>query len=214
MITLTATIAREGGDPIVLDYRNSLSIERSIFDRSDISMPSWGVISNGGKLKFVDTDGSIRALAEARLLKSGMAVTITLSNTISGASAPVGEFLTENWDYDNDRHNVSVSIKDELLKWQDILFSPIKYNPYAQKNWNGREIYEYLRNITPTEFDMSDFYKLDELTQTHLSNSSAEFFILDSKNLWSAWNTFCEAFQTHIYINNQNRTVCKYNGGN
>ena len=214
MITLTATIAREGGNSIVLDYRNSLSIERSIFDRSDISMPSWGVISNGGKLKFVDTDGSIRALVESRKLKSGMAVTITLSNTISGASAPVGEFLTENWDYDNDRHNVSVSIKDELLKWQDILFTAINYNPYDKNDWSGKKIYEFLHSITPSDFDMLAFDELDEATKTHLSNIAVAFFILDSKNLWSAWNTFCEAFQTHIYKNNQNRTVCKYNGGN
>ena len=214
MITLTATIAREGGNSIVLDYRNSLSIERSIFDRSDISMPSWGVISNGGKLKFVDTDGSIRALVEQRLLKSGMAVTITLSNTISGASASVGEFFTENWDYDNDSHNVSVSVKDELIKWQKILFTQIKYSPYAYKDWPAKEIYEYLNGITPKDFDMLAFNELDEITKTHLSNSKVEFFILDSENLWSAWNTFCEAFQTHIYKNNRGITACKYNGGN
>lgn len=210
MITLTAKITKDDGSKIVLNYRNSLSIERSIFDRSDITMPSWGVISNSGKLSFVDTDGSIRQLAEQRLLKSGMAVTLSLGNTLKNFIAPVGNFLTEDWSYDNDSKKVGVSISDELQKWQNILFIPKNYNPSDQQNLSGRDIYKFLYAETPTEFDVLPFDALDEETKTYLSTCFVEFFLLDSKNLWSAWNTFCVAFQSRIYKNNNGLTVCKH----
>lgn len=212
MITLTATIAREGGNSIVLDYRNSLSIERSIFDRSDISMPSWGVISNGGKLKFVDTDGSIRALVESRKLKSGMAVTITLSNTISGASAPVGEFLTENWDYDNDSHAVSVTIKDNLQELQDILIPTVNYDLNTQTNVTGEYVYNFLLGKTDPKYDFLHFSNLDEETQNTLRSFVIDLFLIDVSNLWAAWSSLCYACQLHIYKNNLGQTVCTIKG--
>lgn len=213
MITLTAEITKDDGSKIVLNYRNSLSIERSIFDRSDITMPSWGVISNSGKLSFVDTDGSIRQLAQQRRLKSGMRVTLSLGNTLKNISSPVGVFYTEDWSYDNDNKKASVAIADMLQKWQDILFAKISYNPSSAQNLSGKDIYDFLRSKTPSEFNVLSFDDLDDTTKEYLLSCSVEHLLFDSENLWSAWNSFCQAFQSRIYINNSGYTVCKHTRG-
>jgi hypothetical protein len=214
MITLTATITKLNGEFINLDYRNSLSLERNIQDRSDISMPSYGIISNGGSLRFIDADGSIRSLAEQRQLKSGMAVNFSLNNTSTNASAPVGEFLTVQWDYDKNNKQVFVAIRDELEEWQEILFTPIKYNPYFEKDLSFEWLYKYLYELTPSKYSMLEFEELDDVTKSIISNSKFEFFILEANNLWSAWTHLCQACLCHIYKTNNGRTVCRYNGGN
>lgn len=213
MITLSATITKDDGTTIELTQRNLISIEQSILERPDATMPYWGIISNSGKIKFIDVDGSIKVLAQEKLLKSGMRVSIKLTNTISSAFISVGEFFTEKWDYDNDTKNVTVSIKDELKKWQEILLTPIKYNPYSPKNLSARQIYEQLYTLTPTEFDMPTFDNLDDNTKNHLETCIVQFFILDFSNLWSAWNAFCEAFFVKIYKINNGNTICVFREG-
>lgn len=214
MITLTATITKLDGSFITLDYRNSMSLERNIQDRSDFKLPSFGIISNGGNLRFVDADGSVRFLAEQRQLKSGMAVNFYLNNTVSGASAPVGKFLTNQWDYDNNNKEVTVSLMDDLQEWQDLLITPVEYNPYFDKDLSFKWYYEYLYALTPSKYNLIAFSDLDEATQTVLSATMFEFFILNSKSIWGAWENLCEACQCHIYKRNDGKTTCRYNGGN
>jgi hypothetical protein len=214
MIVLTATITKENGSLINLTSRNSFSIERSIFDRSNFETADWGVISNGGNLKFVDSDGEIKRLAVLRQIKSGMLVNLYLENTLAKSKSNIGQFLTEKWNYDNDNRQVSVTFKDELEEWQDIVVEKVVYNPFAEKNLSFEWLYNYLFELTPSKYDMLKFESLDEDTKIILSNRKFEFFILDAKNLWSAWTQFCVACQCHIYKDNNGKTVCKYNGGN
>ena len=214
MITLTATITKSDGSLINLDYRNSLSLERTITDRSDLKLPSWGIISNGGNLRFVDSNGSVKRLAEQRLLKSGMTVIFHLTNTISGANSTVGEFLTSQWDYDDNSKQVSVSLQDELQEWQSILINQVHYNPFHEKDLSFGWLYGKIYELTPDKYSMLPFSELDIETQEVLSDTHFEFYILDANNLWGAWNQLCQACQCHIYKNNNGNTVCRYNGGN
>lgn len=214
MITLTATITKEDGSLINLNYKNSVSVERTILGRSNISMPSWGIISNTGNLRFIDTDGSIKNLAEQRLLKSGLQAIIYLENTLTSARNQIGEFLTDKWQYDNENRTVSVSLKDELRDWQDIIISPIRYNPYREKNYRCKWLYNYLYELTPSKYNMLPFESLDETTQNILSGTEFEFLVLHSKNLWNGWAQLCQACQCYIHKNNLGQTVFKYTGGN
>ena len=100
---------------IVINRRNIISLESSIFDRSDLKLPSFGIISNTGNIEFNDLDGEIKDYAERLLLQSGLSCEIRLNNTlVDGASELVAEMETDQWDYDNDNRVVSVSIKDDL----------------------------------------------------------------------------------------------------
>ena len=53
MITLTAEI-EINGKVILLNNKRIISISSKIFDRSDITRPSYGIISNTGELEFND----------------------------------------------------------------------------------------------------------------------------------------------------------------
>lgn len=217
MITLTATIEKQDGSLININYRNSVSLERSIIERSNIQLPSWGIISNGGNLTFIDTDGSIKEMIKTRQLTSGMKSNIYLSNTLSPNSyiENVGEFYTKKWNYDSDNKRVSVQLQDDLEEWQDILFQNVEYNPLKDDtDISLFEIYGYLYDYTPRKYNMLEPSDLDEQTQTHLKNIIVKYFILTANNLWSAWSKFAQASHTHIYKNNGGTTICRYNGGN
>jgi hypothetical protein len=213
MITLTATIEAENAI-INLNRNNVLSLNRSIVDRSDFSLPNWGIISNAGTATFVDKTGEILELinsAKVNNAKCHFALTNTLVN---GAEENVGEFYTADWDYDNDSREVSVSLQDDLEEWQDILINGISYDPYAQKNVTMQWVYDYLHSITPEKYNMLSFENLDTETQSVLQNAHIEYIIINAKNLWSAWDLLCQACQLHIYKDNDGITVCRYNGGN
>lgn len=214
MITLTATILTSDGTLLTIDKSNCKSLSRTITDRKNIDTPSFGIVSNSGSLTFIDAKGQIKQLLIAKVLKSGLETNLYLKNTISNISLPIGEFLTDKWDYDVNSKEVSVSLKDELSEWQDILVESVPYDPYAQKNLSCEWLYNYLYGLTPSKYGMLNYNSLDSETKEILSKTKFEFFILETKNLWNAWNQLCELCQCHIFKNNEGQTTCRYRGGN
>ena len=71
MITLTAKIYISETEVIEVDRRNMLGVDCSIFDRSDLKLPSFGIISNTGSLELNDGLGEILYFAENGLLDKG-----------------------------------------------------------------------------------------------------------------------------------------------
>lgn len=216
---------------IEIDRRNLISISRSIFDRSDLKLPSWGIISNTGNIEFNDTDGEIRDYAEQLLLESGLKCEIKLNNTlVDGASQTIGVFETDEWDYDNDNRVVSVSLKDDLEEWQDINVSEISYDPRKPENKPFNWLYEHLWKLTSNRssyvndkgetiigtgnYNMLSIVELDEATQAVLNNTYIQYPLLESGSLWQQWTKLCQACQLHIYKNSDGVVVCRYNGGN
>ena len=216
MIKLTATIQKLDGTLINIDYRNLLSLDREIKDRSDITLPTFGVISNGGNLQFVDYDSSMKKLIEQRLAKSGMEVSVYLENTSAKLKSNIGNFITDKWKYDDNR-KVSISLVDSLIEWQSIPFSNVIFASTDELMYaKPEEIYEYLYNRTPSKYNMMSFDELDIPTRRAICYDITLFrpvFILNAENLWSAWNQYCQAYRLHIFSNN-GRTICKFNGGN
>ena len=200
---------------IKINRRNLISINRSIFDRSDLKLPSWGIISNTGNIEFNDTDGEIREYAEELLLESGLKCEIKLNNTlVDGASETIGLFETNEWDYDNDNRVVSVSLKDDLEEWQEINVDEISYDPRKTESKPFRWFYEYLWNITKQNYNMLSFDELDSDTQSVLNKTYIQYPLLESGSLWEQWSKLCEVCQLHIYKDNNGVVVCQYNGGN
>lgn len=214
MITLTAEIVIPNGNNIIINHRNSISIERTISDRSDFKLPSFGIISNKGNLRFVDGDRAVKRLAEQRKLRGGMEISIYLQDTISKAKASVGEFITGEWDYDEDNFNVSVKLKDELVELQDIVVPKKSYDHTQEHDLSFEWLYNYLYAITPQKYNFLTFEELDSETQSVLSNNKLQYAYWEEKSLWAFWNDLCVACFCHIYKNNQGKTVLRYNGGN
>jgi hypothetical protein len=216
---------------INIDYRNLISISRSIFDRSDLKLPSYGIISNTGNIEFNDTDGEILDYAEQLLLEKGLKCEITLKNTlVEGANQTIGLFETDQWNYDNDSRVVSVSIKDDLEEWQEINVAEISYDPRNTESKPFSWLYEHLWELTSNRnsyvnangetitakgnYNMFSIVELDEDTQAVLNNTYIQYPLLESGSLWQQWTKLCQVCQLHIYKNNDGVIVCRYNGGN
>jgi hypothetical protein len=197
-----------------IDYRTLTSCDSSIFDRSDVEKPSWGIFSNTGNITFNDVHGIIEYFAEQQLLASGVPVELRLKNTLTGKTQKVGSFYTAKWNYDSDSREVSVSLKDNLEEWQDINVEGMRYNPKYPNALNLRYFYSYLYSKTPSKYKMGSFYALDEATQDILTNTYIKYPLLKSGNLWQQWNKICIVAQAHIFKNSNGTTMFVCGGGN
>lgn len=202
---------------IDINYRNLIGLSAQIFDRSDYKLPSYGIISNTGNLEFNDLDGEIKDYAEQMLLSSDLKVKIDLTDTLSGISEQVALMETENWDYDNDNRSVSVSLKDDLVEWQDIYIAGINYdpsNPFATiEKGNLLKIYDYLYEKTPSKYNMISSDDLDYQTKSIIQKITMEQPILKDGTLWEQWNKFCQVCGLYIYKNSKGKTICNYTYG-
>ena len=207
------------------DRHNLLSIERSIFDRSDLKLPSWGIISNVGELEFNDINSRFLGYANAGFLVEGMKCELFLNNTlVNGANEKIGTFYTDNWEYDNDNQVVSVSLKDDLEEWQEINVEEIIYNPSKPEHKNFAYFYEKLWLLTSNRtyngvkgngnYNMLAMGELDGYTQEVLYQTYLKYPLLKYASLWSQWIKICQVCQLHIYKDNNGVVVCRYNGGN
>ena len=214
MITLTAKIYISETEIIEINRRNVVSIECSVFDRSDLKLPSFGIISNTGNIEFNDSDGRVLQYAENLKLVKGLRCEIMLTNSlVEGASELVGVYETDEWNYDGDSRLVSVSIKDDLEEWQDINVPAIDYDARNNQSKPFSWLYEHLYSITVNNYNMLSFEQLDEPTKTVLQSIHIKYPLLKSASLWQQWNKLCQACQLHIYKDN-GIVKCRYNGGN
>jgi hypothetical protein len=205
------------GTEISVDRRNMLSINRKIVDRSDDSLPSYGIISNSGNVSFNDIDGKVLDYAEQQLLQSELSVSIYITNTLTKKQEEIGYFSTDTWNYDNNNNSVSVSLKDELQEWQNISIEGFYYNPKYPfeilANGTMAELYTWLLQRTPRKYKMLYFRELDEKTQEILQNTKIKYPLLESGTLWKQWSKLCEVCGLYIYKNNKGQTVCSYSYG-
>lgn len=211
MITLTAKITLADGTEIAINKRNVLSIDQSIIDRGDITLPSWGIISNGGSIRFndfINYDGkTIKQYANNRQLVAGLPVEIYLNDTTAKTHLSITNFVTKEWDYDSNSKEIATSLTDELEQWQDIVVQTMTYNAETPKNFTGEQIYYYWYGKTPAKYKMKSFSELDEKTQTALRNFKTDIFLPKSTNLWAGWNEFCVAVQSYIFRNKKGETI-------
>lgn len=199
---------------IDIDSRSLIGISRTITDRSNYELPSFGIISNTGNIEFNDIDGEVLEYAQQQLLKGGLTVEISLNNTVYKNSEHIGTFYTNKWTYDNNNRVVYVSFKDNLEEWQDINIAPIYYDPSNPKPQTAEWFYRELNKQTPSKYNMLSFEKLDAETQNVLSGTTIQYPLLESGTLWNSWQKLCELCLLHIFVDNDGNTVTKYNGGN
>ena len=187
-----------------LDYRSLRNVSHKIIDRSDITMPSYGIMSNSGSFEFKDIDKEVKEYAEERLFRANMLVEFFISNTATQKTQKIGEAVTSKWNYDNNNYVVSVSLKDDIENWQDIQIDMQAY--YLDENMQTMlDVYNSLKAITPNDYV---FAELSTATKTYLQSISiGENAYIESGSLWSAWDKFGKANGLHIYKNKQGEVV-------
>jgi hypothetical protein len=197
--------------------KNIISLQSSIFDRSDISKPSFGIFSNSGNLEFNDNYGRVISLSQEGLLLDPCKVEIFVENKIFGLSEKIGTYYTDDWSYDNDNGVVSVSFKDDLEEWQDIYVKGFIYDPRKPysvlANGSMENLYRWLRERTPSKYNMVDFNELNESVRSILANTIIEYPSLKDGFLWSQWLKLCDVCGLYIYKNKEGKTTCSYTYG-
>lgn len=186
---------------VKIDRSNTLSLESSITDRSDIKLPSWGIISNGGRIEFKDTNGEIKDYAEQGFLQEGLPCKIYLKDTISKFKQAVGSFYTTNWEYDYEKKTATTTLSDALLELQ---------------NTNSGEILSEVNDTIKSILDgvyLSTNFKIDSETVTHLTNTKVPFRYLHSGSKWSKLQEICTAAQCYIYADKNGDIIMKYING-
>lgn len=182
--------------------RNIVSLERSIIDRSDIKLPSWGIISNGGSLEFNDAKGEIEDYAEQGVLRKGQKVNVYINNTlIPTLKQKIGELYTNEWNYDNNNRLVSVSLTDELELWQDKVVG-------TSRSKEGDTLY-YILSV---QFGISSF-NIDAETIAHLQSVYVPYRYLDEEKTWAQIVDLCVAAQCYVYKGYDEKPIIKYLNG-
>lgn len=198
---------------IDLSILEMISINFKRMTSGDYTMPSWGIISNSGSIEFNDLNQRIQEYIKKEMIKQNLKCTINLNNTLTMTTKRIATMYTDKWEYDNDSRIVNVSIKDDLEEWQDILVNEISYDPDDTKEHTFAELYNKLKQLTPSKFNMLNLDDLDLETQSILATTYCRYPLLKSGNLWSSWDKLCVACQLYIYKNSRNETVCSYRLG-
>lgn len=195
-----------------INRRNIISIDRSIIDRSDLKLPSWGIISNGGSIEFNDANGEVRDYAEQGFLQEGQKVEIFLNDTLSKLTQKIGEYYTSEWDYDNNNRVVRVSVQDRLMQWQERNTNASPYDPNKPISKNMLSIYTDLA-LESSGSNLLTIKEIDETTKTVLENIYVQYPTREAGTLWSQWQKFCTACQCYMYVNNNGKVVIRHNSG-
>jgi hypothetical protein len=185
---------------LTIDKRNIISLSRELMSRGNISLPDFGIISNIGNLEFNDMDGEIRDYAEQMLLTDDLSVKIFLNNTLSKNQEQIGAFQTRDWHYDNDNRSVSVSLRDDLEEWQNIITNGLSLQDDPKSAY---EVYNYLKSITPAKFK----FRVTDEAETILQNTIIDVVYLESGNLWSQFQKLCDLCCLYIYKDNDGFVV-------
>lgn len=212
MITLTAEITINN-ETIILDYSRITSINVSIFDRSDLSKPSYGIISNSGNMEFNDYDSKFLEFAHNGLLTADLPVRFFLTNTKTKKQKKIAEFETVSWDYDSDNKVASVSLTDGLEKCQNIWIKGIRYDPLSHYTIPMSNLYQELRRNAPSAYKLIPYDQLDAKTRYILNFTYIDFKILKDGNLWEQYRKMCEVCGLYIYKNAEGKIVCTYTDG-
>jgi hypothetical protein len=214
MITITAKIYLESVGVIDIGRQNILDLSISSFEKSDIKLPSYGIVSNTGHLSFNDYDNRIRKYAETLAINNKTTAKIFLNNTITKRQEQIAFLNANEWEYDNINRTVSVSLKDDLEEWQNIQIEAINYDPRNPKKVFStfKDLYNWLYDRTPNKYKMLTFNELDAPTQQVLLYLIT-YPILESGTLWQQWTKMCDATGSYIYKNKENRTVFVHTNG-
>ena len=135
-----------------IDKRNILSYESEIKDRDDIKKPSFGLISNGGRISFNDKNQKFLNNYNHGFVNKQCKVYIYINNTVSKQSQKLGTYYIDAVDYDVENNVVNITVTDGLTRYQEINVDKIVFfeDVGAQEIW--QKISEKM-GFNETDFD-------------------------------------------------------------
>lgn len=184
---------------IVVDNRNGLSIDIDIDDREDNKKPSFGVISNGGSLSFIDSRGVVKNLIDSYMLGDKNRIDIVMKNSAYNKEYKVGTFYFSTLNYDIEDNVVSIDFVDDMVMLQDILTQnmPFKFNAKMY------DVFVFLSNKMPERYKTKNsmFYEhnIPENVLDTLKDTVCKYAYLNTDNMFANWNKLCTVCGLYIY---------------
>lgn len=167
--------------------------------QSNISKLSWGILSNEGKLTFIDKDGTILPIIKSVGDFSQLICKIYIENVLYNRTEQIAEKYVSNLTYDKDNMSVSVLLKDDLEEWQKINIAGFNYKTASSKSMTAKDMYEYLWSCTPSKFNMCPFEYLSNELKSLLSNTEIKYPMINAGTLWQSWDKFAKSLGLYIY---------------
>ena len=182
--------------------KDLISLQYSCLDRTDALKPSWGIKSNTGSIKFIDTFNIAKFIEKT---VSNCEIRILLENNY-------GVHLLSTFRFDNqktDRKNMEceISLKDELSLWQDIKKPRINIHDFEQGQTTASELINKI-------YGYDVLHNSDENTQAYLQKFIITYPYLAEGSLWSQFAQICEATGCYICLDENGLTFkFYYNNG-
>lgn len=200
MITLSAKIYVSATETIEINQHNLKSLSINFSDREDADEPSFGIVSNTGKLSFYDSDMEVLGLIQQNVLGNSNKIEFFINNTLAKVHKSIGVFYPNKWTYDNNSHLVSATLKDDLQEWQEVVIS----QPSSLQNFTYLDLYYELLVATPAKFKIVVSQEILTYLSSIIESGNSR---LGGNTLWARWQQFCEATMLHIYKNGKGEVV-------
>lgn len=184
MKKITARII--SGENTIYIYNNIDSAEIESLTKGDLSnIIDYGIYSNKGTLSFFDYDKSFYNLMETS--PTTIEVKAYVSNPV--ADKLIGTFLIDDYDYDDETKLVSLTLKDNLLSWQNIEL-PVLYYYY------GTPLYNIVDNIRI----LGGLPSLNFTSRCELRLKSIYIYctFLENETVWSAITKICQVAMCRV----------------
>lgn len=206
MVSLSAEIIASG---TTYKIRNLSSIEFSGQDRSDPSLPSWGIQSNSGSLEMYDADGIIITLKKQGILENSK---INIYLNVGNRKEQIGVFYVSDYESEKQSPKTTIKFKDGLELWTKKQL-PYYVYPYTEDSYGYTPIFastllDELRSKTNINIQYAD-----KNTEDYLSKLQVNRPMLSSGSFWNQVNKICELSSCYICCDNMGVATIYYNGG-
>lgn len=186
---------------------NLISISFSGQDRSDPSLPSWGIKSNSGSLEMYDTDGTIGELSrEGHLANSEIRIYLNVSTR----KEQIGGFYIINAVKDRQTDKTKIEFQDILMSWQQIS-APKYYNFYkdSKENITLANIIDFISEKSAISNVLDN---TDNITLSRIESICILHPQIEQGTLWSQMTEICEASSCYIYCDKLGVPTIYYGG--
>ena len=196
MTRLSAEINIEGTICEISD--NLINIQFSGQDRSDPTLPSWGIKSNSGSLEMYDTDESIKKASEQGLLANSP---VNIYLNVGDRKEQLGGFYVVGANQDKQTHKTTIEFQDALMSWQQKQM-PKYYNFDATKVANINNIISSITSLNVS----------DGNTGSRILSLFINYPQIKEGSLWSQMGKICELGSFYIYCDEYGIPTIHYSG--
>jgi hypothetical protein len=223
MIVITASV-----DEYKIDYGNIISASSNSKDRTDMIMPSYGIISNDATLEIKVAEETLHIIHHIADNMDNVRVCLYIKDTITSAEEKISTKYVSAVNYDRAKKVATITMVDNLQKLQDIkivksepslINNPTDYggdvDSEAELTTLPKKFLRYFTNynVDTGKWEVNNGLVMSENTMAHLKNCVAALYYITQDNQWRHYDELAKALMLHIYADADGNTVIDYQEG-